>query len=385
MRVKILSNDKTRFDAILQATVVADRGAEVSGSVGDITELPKVINGHAPDVLILDASQGWTLDLLDQMTARAPSMEAIVITNDQSPQFLLQAMRAGVREVLPNPVTSDALQSALNRIRGKRGHSQAQEGKILAFLSCKGGSGATFLAANLGHVLASLNDKKVAVIDLNLQFGDAALFVSENKPASNVADVAQQIHRLDASLLSAAMLQILPNFSVLAAPEDPAHGVDVKPQHVQTILTLARKHYDYVIVDLGRTLDAVTLQALDMADTIFPVLQLTLPFIRDGKRLISVMRSLDYPKSKIKLIVNRFEKSSEITINDLENALGAEVFKTIPNSYQAVATSVNQGVPITQLSRNNPVSKALSDFASAIAPEVSQQENGWFAKILGRP
>jgi pilus assembly protein CpaE len=385
MRVKILSNDKTRFDAILQATVVADRGAEVSGSVGDITELPKVINGHAPDVLILDAAQGWTLDLLDQMTARSPNMEAIVITNDQSPQFLLQAMRAGVREVLPNPLAADVLQAALNRIRDKRGYSQAAEGKILAFLSCKGGSGATFLATNLGHVLASLNNKKVAVIDLNLQFGDAALFVSESKPASNVADVAQQIHRLDASLLSAAMLQILPNFSVLAAPEDPAHGVDVKPQHVQTILALARKHYDYVIVDLGRTLDAVTLQALDMADTIFPVLQLTLPFIRDGKRLISVMRSLDYPKSKIKLIVNRFEKSSEITINDLENALGAEVFKTIPNSYQAVAASVNQGVPITQLSRTNPVSKALSEFALAIAPAANQHESGWFAKILGRP
>jgi pilus assembly protein CpaE len=384
MKVKILSGDKARFDEIRQIVVAGDRSAEVSGAVGNLGDLSAVINGHPPDILVLDAAHDWSLDTFSQVSARAPNMDSIVITNDQSPQFLLQAMRAGVREVLPTSIAADALQSAFVRIREKRGYSNAPEGKLLAFISCKGGSGATFLATNLGYVLAAVNNKKVAIIDLNLQFGDAALFVSDSKAASNVAEVAQQIHRLDASLLSASMINVLPNLSVLSAPEDPAHAPDVKPQHVETILKLARKHYDYVIVDVGRTLDAVNLQALDMADMIFPVLQLTLPFIRDGKRLVGVLRSLDYPKSKINLIVNRFEKSSEITLNDLESALGAEVFATVPNSYHSVATSVNQGVPIAKLARNNPVSKALIDLAQTLAPQVETAESGWFAKMLGR-
>ena len=80
------------------------------------------------------------------------------------------------------------------------------------------------------------------------------------------------------------------------------HAADVKREHVQAIVDLARANYDFVVLDLSRSLDAVTLQALDMADTIFPVLHLTLPFIRDGKRLLSIFNTLGYPPAKIKLI-----------------------------------------------------------------------------------
>ncbi|UUZ47575.1 AAA family ATPase [Massilia sp. B-10] len=129
---------------------------------------------------------------------------------------------------------------------------------MLAFVSCKGGSGATFLATNLGYALASLENKKVCLLDLNLQFGDATLFVSEHKPVATLADVCKQIHRIDPSFLAASMVSVTPNFSVLAAPEDPSHSEDVKPEHVDTLLKLARRHYDFILLDIGRTLDAVS-------------------------------------------------------------------------------------------------------------------------------
>ena len=99
---------------------------------------------------------------------------------------------------------------------------------MLAFVSCKGGSGATFIAANLGYALAAGEQRKVALFDLNLQFGDAALFVSDHKPATTLSQLSQQIVRLDASLLSASMIQITPAYSVLAAADDPAHAADVE-------------------------------------------------------------------------------------------------------------------------------------------------------------
>jgi pilus assembly protein CpaE len=306
------------------------------------------------------------------------------VSENQSPEFLRRAMRAGVREVLPCPAPAEQLRATVDRMKRRRTRPEAK-GRVLAFIPVKGGAGSTFLATNLGYILAGHGGKKVLFLDLNLQFGDAALFLSEQQPASDLAEVARQIHRIDASFLASSLLNVLPNFGVLAAPDDPAHSVDIKPQHVETIIAIARQHYEYIVVDLGRSLDGVSLKALDMADAVFPVLQLGLPYIRDGKRLLGVMKALGYPSSKINLIVNRYEKSSEIGIADVEKALGLNVFKTIPNSYQASTASVNQGVPIAKLARNNPVSRSLSELASVIAPASADGQSGnWLSRMLGR-
>jgi len=159
----------------------------------------------------------------------------------------------------------------------------------------------------------------------------------------------------------------------------------VRPEHIDAILRLARQQYDFIILDVGRSLEAVSIKALDMADMIFPVLQLTLPFIRDGKRLLNLFRNLDYPRDKIKLILNRHEKkSTDIRLEDLEQTMGMKVFRAIPNSYDAAAASVNQGVPIIKLNRGNPVSKSLLDLAAELARDEIKRSEGWVARVLGR-
>jgi len=224
------------------------------------------------------------------------------------------------------------------------------------------------------------------VIDLNLQFGDASLFVSGDNAAMNISDIARQIQRLDASLLASSLLNVGPNCGVLAAPDDPTHSVDVRPEHIDAILRLARQQYDFIILDVGRSLEAVSIKALDMADTIFPVLQLTLPFIRDGKRLLNLFRNLDYPREKIKLILNRHEKktATDIRLEDLEQTMGMKIYRAIPNSYDAVAASVNQGVPIIKLSRGNPVSKSLLDLAVELTRAEAKRDEGWVSRVFGR-
>jgi pilus assembly protein CpaE len=285
--------------------------------------------------------------------------------------------------VLPSPPDAQALRAAVDRIRSKRSAATARKGKVLAFVSCKGGSGATLLAANLSYAL-SAQGNKVALFDLNLQFGDALLFLSDQEPPATLADVARDINRLDPALLASSMVPVGKSLGVLAAPEDPAHGMEVKPEHVDTLLKLARNQYDFVVIDAGRTLDAHTIKALDEADTIFAVLQTTMPFVRDGKRLLDVFRSLGYPEDKVQLVVNRHQKGGEIGLADLERALGSKVSRVVPNHYEATAASVNQGIPIAKLARSSPVTKALQEWSESLSRKPEAEGSGWMARLFRR-
>ena len=380
----ISSNDKQLFEI---ARMLRERNQidQVEVVPGTLDKLPNMDNS-APDLLLVAQPllNGADLDKLEALGTKRPDLAIVLACQQQTPDFLLQAMRAGVREVLPLPIDAIQLAAAVRRIEEKRSVSARTLGKVLAFISCKGGSGATFLATNLGYALAAVEGKKVCLLDLNLQFGDASLFVSDQRPAASVASVAQQMHRLDHSLLVSSMVQVTPNFHVLAAPEDPTQASEVHPEHIDSLLRLARQHYDFVLLDIGRSLDAVSVRALDQADMIFPILQATLPYIRDGKRLLQVFRSLDYRKDKIHLIVNRHSNNGDIRLRDCEQAYGMELFRTIPNHYEAAAASVNQGVPILQLHRTSPISKALQEMARTLAGETTSESRGWLSRILQR-
>jgi pilus assembly protein CpaE len=381
MKIRILSDSHDNAERL--RTSLAQAGNTMDIAVGHATSSDPIgaVNGIVPDIVVLDAFRPGGLEALERLTQRYPQIDPIVITADTSSEFLLQAFRAGVREVLPSAPSPEVLRAALARITRKRGGA-AVEGKILAMTSCKGGSGASFLATNLAWVLASLHNRRVALIDLNLQFGDAAMYVTDQKPASNLALVCQQIQRLDAAFLASAMIEVTPGFHLLAAPDDPAHATDVKAEHVEAILKLARANYDFVIVDVGRSLDAVSLRPFDMADMIFPVVQLTLPFIREAKRLVEVFLSLGYPMSKVGLIVNRHQKSGDIALQDLERTVNAKVFKAVPNCYEAVAASVNQGEPIARLAKNSPVTKALREIAETLTADTEKNGKGWFSRLF---
>ena len=385
MKFAVISPDKAQGDEIAAMLESEPSTTTVTRAVSAGPDLAMVINGSTPDVLVcaLSPTDLQGLARLGQISSLHPAMAVVVLCDGHSAEFLLQAMRVGVREVLPSRPSKDALLQAVGRLRQTRELQAKHAGQILAFISCKGGSGATFLATNLAYALGQAN-KRTIVIDLNLQFGDASLFVSGDKAAMNLGDIARQIQRLDASLLASSLLNVGPNCGVLAAPDDPTHSIDVRPEHIDAILRLARQQYDFIILDVGRSLEAVSVKALDMADTIFPVLQLTLPFIRDGKRLLNLFRNLDYPREKIKLILNRHEKATDIRLEDLEQTMGMKVFRTIPNSYDAVAASVNQGVPIIKLSRGNPVSKSLLDLAVDLTREETKRDEGWVSRVFGR-
>ncbi|TXF99123.1 AAA family ATPase [Massilia arenae] len=373
MKIAVLSRNERHLIELSRQLRARPGSDEVDMIAGTAARLSTMADEAVPDLLIVDAPRAdeGELDQLERLGHLFPRMAFIVLSEDLSQDFLLRAMRAGVREVLAaKPLPAD-LVAAVDHVAEKLGSQGAAQGRVLAFISCKGGSGSTFLATNLAYALSAGGAKRVALIDMNLQFGDASLFVSDSKPLATLSDVATQIHRLDPSFLSSSMVSVTPNFSVLAAPSDPAHASDVKPEHIDAIIKLARRQYDFIVLDVGRSLDPVSIRALDHADTIYPVLQTTLPYIRDGKRLLTVFRNLEYGNDKVELIVNRHDNNSDIRLKDLEEAFDTTHLRTMPNHYDAAARSVNQGVPVTRLAPDSQLSMALMTMARGLTGEIA--------------
>ena len=347
---------------------------------GGKSKMRVIAEQEQPDLMIVDGMccDPHELVQVEYVTTHHPKIAVILLCATLTPEFLISAMRAGVREVLPSPVATDALEAAVNRIATKLtgGHGK-RAGKILAFIPCKGGSGATFLATNLAYQLAET--KSVLLVDLNLQFGDALSFVHDGKPASTLADVAHGISRLDASFLAASTVKITPSYSILAAPEDLSKAMEIKPEHIDAILSLALTQYDFVLLDISRSLDALTIKALDRAYRIFPVLQAGLPSLRNAHKLLAAFKSLGYPADKIEFVVNRFEKNSDINLDDIQRTLGTPSLRTVPNSYKEVSTSINHGNALAEDGRSSALTKSLAEFAVSLSPKTEESRS-----LLGR-
>lgn len=383
MKITVVSRSEKHLQDI--ARLLRERSAadELDLVCGPLERFGGSASMSAPDLLLLDQPLAPDLARVERLNAAHPRMTVIVLSSLQTMEFMLDAMRAGVREVVSAPVSSASLFPAVARTAEKLSLHEQSHGKVLAFVSCKGGSGATFLATNLAFALAA-REKRVALLDLNLQFGDASLFLAEQKPLATLSDVSLQMHRMDASLLVSSMMAVTPTLSVLAAPDDPVHAGDVRPEHVDTLLNLARRNFDFIVLDVGRNLDPVGLRGLDLADTIFPVLQTTLPYVRDGKRLLEVFRSIGYPDDKVRVLVNRYQKKGDIGLQHLESACGAPVWRTVPNHYETAAASVNQGVPVLKLAPKSPIARELAALAQSLAGDDGATRASWLARLVAR-
>jgi pilus assembly protein CpaE len=382
MKVALISPSQEhlrQLGAILQAC--AHQTVLVEGGKNKMRE---VVECERPDIVIVEGMCCDPAELaqVEYLSIHHPNVSVVLLCSNTSPEFLINSMRAGVREVLPCPVDAAALRSALDRVVARMRVSQGKtDGRVFAFVGCKGGAGATFLATNLAAELAVR--RSVLLMDLNLQFGDALSFLHDAEPASTLADVAREIGRLDASFLASSATRVGPNLSVLAAPEDPALSMEIKPDHVDAVTSLAAASYDFVLMDVGRAIDATSVKALDRADKIFVVMQPSVPSVRNAKKLLLAFRALGYGNERIELIVNRFERS-DIGVADIERALGKFVIHTVPNSYRQVSAAINQGDALTLAARGNPVSRNLADFARDLSAEPLEKNPGLFGRLLRR-
>jgi pilus assembly protein CpaE len=384
MKIKVISPVAGRSEQVAHAVRGADTALEVHSATAPMADLTAAVNGSRPALLLLDGVDSSALEAVERFTSKNPQIETIVISSEPSQEFLMKAMRIGVREVLPAASDAAALRAAVQRAARRRTPAVSTEGSVLAFMSCKGGSGATFLSTNLAQQLSERSKRRVGLIDLDLQFGNVLQMLSSHKAVSHVAEVARQVHRLDEDLLRSAMVPLSETLHVLAAPAAISEALEVKAAHVEAIIRQARQMFDIVVLDLGGYVDAVSLQAVDLATHVFPVLQLNVLQMRDALRLRTLLASLDVPAQKLQWIVNRYDKRNALEPEALQKMLGeATTVHLVPNDFRSASAAVNQGVPLAQVARSSPALKALNELAARLAPVEAVRKEGWFSGLFG--
>jgi pilus assembly protein CpaE len=353
----------------------------------DLEIAPERVDLFSTNILILDAEKITKADLraISTITKDNPNPAVIFATTECDQQQTIDLMRSGVSEIISFPVRSTELLDAIERLRARRyiNTSYHARGKILSFLSSKGGSGATFIAANLGYSLANDCQQKVLLIDLHMQFGDAAIYLTETPGKSTLTDIISQTG-LDSSVIASSTIRIDGNYYVLQAPDSPEKASGITPQHIDNLLSVAIQDYDYVIMDLPRVVDAISMKVLDRSDKIYLVMQPVIPYIRATSKLLRLFTLLGYELGKISVISNRTNSDNAISKNDVEASIQKPIDWEFHNEFQNCNESSNSGVPIIKLEPNCEFSKTLFDLAKNISGSKAEvaRPKSFFSKLF---
>lgn len=340
------------------------------------------------NIVVVDAQRVTDSDLrvIGECTRERSKPAFIFLCESYEMQDLQRLMHVGVTEVVGLPVSEQELLAAIERIRSRRYLSSTYHprGKVVTFVSCKGGAGATFVATNLAYVLSQEFSQRVLFIDLHLQDGDAAFYVMDKIGEQSLGDIVRQ-SGLDSTVIASAAQQVAEGFYLLKAPESPEKSAGVTGQQIDNLLTVAIQDYDFVILDISHNLDSVNMKALDRADHIFPVMQPMVNYLRAMVRQLRVFSMLGYSNEKIKVLVNRMDTMIVLPLDKMQETIGRDVSFLVPNDFRKATESVNMGIPMGKLAPESQVTQSLTNICRALCDQVVQDKpQSFFAKLFSR-
>ena len=341
----------------------------------DASELLAAVGAQIPDVVVADLGDDAeaVLDVLDKLPTPRPRL--IVIGPKDNSTTILRAMRMGVRDYFDTTPSEDDLRSAILRIGAELSprsaaveKMRAHPARVVAVMGAKGGVGATVVACQLAASLRAAG-ARVALVDLNLPLGDAALYF-DVQPAYTLANIARESDRLDATFLR-TLLSGRPNgVQILASPVHAEEAELVRGAHVERALNLLRGEFDWVILDLSRTWSEPTVRALDLADLILLVTLMDVPTLHHTRKHLDLLARLGHTGSRIRLIANRHSSVDAVTDKDVAEFLERKPDFRVPNDFPTTLAGVNRGVSVAEIAPRSALARAYN--------EMTQALHGWF-------
>jgi pilus assembly protein CpaE len=319
-----------------------------------------------PDVLLCVLGSRWE-ETLRALAARPAAQRpgTVVIGPSADSTIMRRSMQAGARDFFSPPVPHTELLSAVRMIGREKGSGgPVAKGMLTAVINAKGGSGASFLAANLAHITAVQKKAPVALIDLDVQFGALPLMF-DLEQRNSLIEALNAANQLDPVALQGYMAKHASGVHVLSAMSDQLPlPWEIQTEALSQILSLALQNYGNVVVDLPRQIDPLTSLVLSQASRIGLVMQQSLAHVRDAKRLMRIITSsLSVPRDNVLLVLNRFNERDAVRVKDIEDTVSPPAMAMVPNDFRAVSESLNAGVPLFEAARQAPVTRAVQELA----------------------
>lgn len=331
-----------------------------------------VVQQTRPDIALvsLDADAEKGLELVTKINRELPDCSVLVISSSQEGSLILQAMRNGAKEFLNFPLQLDDFLAALNRIKQvqapKDGEGQVRSSQVFTVAGVGGGVGCTSLAINLACILAQNKKNSVAIIDLDLALGDADIWL-DIIPDYTIQDVAENISRLDYSLLKRSLTKHECGAFLLPRPVQMDDSMTITPEELQRVIALLKATFTHLVIDVSKNYGPLDLAAMQASDLVLLITQLDLPCLRNVVRLMQHFDQYEGLSEKIRVVVNRLGlEETEISLNKALETIGREIYWQIPNEYATIVESRNNGVPLIMQAPRARLTKTIEGLARSI-------------------
>ncbi len=395
-----IARDVQNFDLLIE-----DMEAELGEAWGDLSLEDALAFFAQPDS---DALEFVAIAMDDQdesdlskvagviRAAGEKGIKVIVIAEEVSPIALHQLLKMGAEEFVPYPLPEGALHDAIERLRTPEPEAPAlvdpttqspklkadgdREAVILAVHPMAGGTGATTLAVNLAWELCQMDrskkDKKagktpprVCLLDFGLQFGSVATYLDLPRRDA-VYELLSDTEVMDHEIFSQALVTFEDELQVLTAPPDMLPLDIVNAEDVERIIEMARRNFDYVIVDMPNTVVQWTETILHAAHVYFATLELDLRSAQNALRMIKALKSEELPVEKLRYVLNRAPKFTDMSgksrAKRLAESLDISIELHLPDGGKPVTQACDHGIPLSNAANKNPLRKEIQKLAQSV-------------------
>lgn len=352
---------------------------EVIGEAANGEEAIELSEKLKPDVILMDINMPVMdgLKATEKISEQFPDIIVIIMSVQGEREYLKKAMYCGAKEYLVKPFSLDTLIDTIiktydkeqNRkkyiVDTKSENNNERKTKVVTIFSTKGGVGKTTIAINTAIGIAGRTNEKVAVIDLDLQFGDVSVMLNIT-PTRTIVNLIDEIGHLDKDILKEYMIEYMKGVDILAAPLKPEYAEYITSNHIERIIEVLKEDYQYIIFDSVSNFSDITLTALDNSDQILFISTMNLATIKNVKLGLDIMNSLHYHDEKVKIVLNKISKHFGIKLSDVEDVLGKPVSVCIPEDNKTVIPSVNKGYPFMRARSDTKISKSIKKLTELI-------------------
>jgi ATPases involved in chromosome partitioning len=348
---------------------------EIVGLCENGQEVLDQVKKEMPDIILMDINMPVMngLEATEALCQLYPEIAVIMMSVQHESEYLKKAMLAGAKAYIMKPVDMDELLETINVTHDRNRalvktnptvSKLAFDANVVTFFSAKGGVGKTMIALNMSLLISEKFNKKVLLLDLDLQFGDIALMVNkqsemtikelfDDSPINTIEDIKPYLYKFK------------DNCDMLFAPKDPEAAEYLSKEQIKHMIEILKKNYDVIIIDTGVNFDEVTLNALDVAEHVVVVSNMEVTGLKNTKLSLKVMQSLNYDNNKVKLLVNLTNEKFGVTKSNIQKAFSFDVLGYLPEDVKGVRNSINTGVPFV-LGRNSSLYKPLLNICHTI-------------------